>query len=235
MNQAAKLRYMFGGKARVPVTIRTTIGAGMSAAAQHSDAVYSTFAHYPGLKCVLPATPADAKGLLTAAIRDDDPVIVFENKLLYDLKGPVPEGEYVVPLGRARVAREGSDVTIVALSRMVHVALAAADLLAARGIMAEVIDPRTIAPLDEETILESVRKTERLVVVDEDHPRCSVAADIAALVATKGFDYLDAPIHMVTPPTTPVPFSPPLEKYYVPDESRVVEAVLAIAAAPHAV
>src|SRR5262245_47639083 len=174
VNQAAKLRYMFGGKARVPVTIRTTIGAGMGAAAQHSDSVYSIFAHYPGLKCVIPATPADAKGLLAASIRDDDPVIFFENKVLYDTKGPVPEGEFVIPLGQANVVRPGTDVTIVALSRMVHVALEAAELLAGRGIDVEVIDPRTIVPLDEETILASVRKTGRLVVVDEDHPRCSV-------------------------------------------------------------
>jgi pyruvate dehydrogenase E1 component beta subunit len=228
VNQAAKLRYMFGGKARVPVTIRTTIGAGMGAAAQHSDSVYSLFAHYPGLKCVLPATPADAKGLLAASIRDDDPVIFFENKVLYDTKGPVPEGEFVIPLGRAHVVRPGTDATVVALSRMVHVALAAADRLAERGIDVEVIDPRTIVPLDEETILESVRKTGRLVVVDEDHPRCSVATDIVALAATKAFDYLDAPPRMVTPPNTPVPFSPPLEQFYLPDEDRVVGAVLGV-------
>lgn len=230
VNQAAKLRYMFGGKANVPVTIRTTIGAGMSAAAQHSDSVYSIFAHYPGLKCVVPATPADAKGLLTASIRDDNPVIFFENKVLYDTKGPVPEGEYIVPLGQANIVREGSDVTIVAISRMVHIALAAAEVLAQEGIEVEIIDPRTISPLDEETILQSLRKTGRLVVVDEDHPRCSMATDIAALAACKAFDSLKAAIQLVSPPHTPVPFSRPLEDFYVPDVSRVAEAVRTSAA-----
>ena len=227
VNQAAKLRYMFGGNAKVPVTIRTTIGAGMGAAAQHSDCLHSVFAHYPGLKCVLPATPADAKGLLAASIRDDDPVIFFENKVLYDTSGPVPEGESVIPLGEAKIVREGDDVTIVALSRMVHVALEAADILAKEGIEAEIVDPRTISPMDEQAILDSVRKTEHLVVVDEDHPRCSIATDITALAATKAFDYLDAPIQMVTPPHTPVPFSPPLEQYYVPDAVQIVEAAMA--------
>jgi pyruvate/2-oxoglutarate/acetoin dehydrogenase E1 component len=225
VNQAAKLRYMFGGKAKVPLTIRTTIGAGMGAAAQHSDTLYSIFAHYPGLKCVVPATPADAKGLLKAAIRDDDPVVFFENKVLYDLKGLVPEGEHLIPIGKGRIVREGTDVTIVALSRMVHVALKAADILAAEGINVEIVDPRSISPLDEHLILESVRKTERLIVVDEDHPRCSMATDIVALVTTKAFDYLDAAPIMVTPPHTPVPFSPPLEKFYIPSEDRIIEAV----------
>jgi len=224
INQAAKMRYMFGGKAKVPVTIRTTIGAGFSAAAQHSGSFYSVFAHFPGLKCVVPATPADAKGLLTASIRDDDPVIFFENKILYDTRGPVPEEEYVIPLGKAHVVRQGKDITVVALSRMVQVALEAADILAEQGIEAEVLDPRTISPLDEQAIVDSVRKTERLVVVDEDHPRCSMATDITALVATKAFDYLDAPIQMVTAPHAPVPFSPPLEKSYLPDPQQVVRA-----------
>lgn len=225
VNQAAKFRYMFGGKAKVPLTIRTTIGAGMGAAAQHSDTLYSIFAHYPGIKCVVPATPADAKGLLKAAIRDDDPVVFFENKVLYDVKGPIPDGEHIVPIGKGRIVREGTDVTIVALSRMVHVAMKAAETLAADGISVELIDPRSISPLDEDLILESVRKTERLIVVDEDHPRCSMATDIVALVTTKAFDYLDAAPVMVTPPHTPVPFSPPLEKFYVPSEDRIIEAV----------
>jgi pyruvate dehydrogenase E1 component beta subunit len=225
VNQAAKLRYMFGGKARVPVVIRTTIGAGMGAAAQHSDVNYSVFAHYPGLKCVAPATPADAKGLLKAAIRDDDPVIFFENKTLYDVKGPVPDGDHIVPLGQGRVVREGSDVTVVAVSRMVHMAIEAADQLAGDGIHVEIVDPRSISPLDENLILESVRKTHRLIVMDEDTPRCSLATDIVALVATQAFDYLDAPPKAVTPPHTPVPFSPPLEQYYLPDTGALIAAV----------
>ena len=224
VNQAAKFRYMFGGKARVPITIRTTIGAGMGAAAQHSDVLYSIFAHYPGIKSVVPATPADAKGLLKAAIRDDDPVVFFENKVLYDVKGLVPDGEHIVPLGKGRIVRAGTDVTIVAFSRMVDIALKAAETLAAGGISVEVVDPRTISPLDEGLILDSVRKTERLVVVDEDHPRCSMATDIVALVTTKAFDYLDAAPVMVTPPHTPVPFSPPLEKFYVPSEVQIIDA-----------
>jgi pyruvate dehydrogenase E1 component beta subunit len=223
-NQAAKMRYMFGGKAKIPLVVRTMIGAGFRAAAQHSDSMYSTFVHFPGLKVVAPATPADAKGLLAAAIRDDDPVIFCEHKVLYDTKGPVPEGEYVIPLGQAEVKREGSDVTIVAISRMVHVALEAASQLAKDGISAEVIDPRTLAPLDEEPILNSIRKTGRLVVVDEDNPRCSVATDIATLAATQALEYLNAPVKLVTAPHTPVPFSPSLEDIYVPTPQRVVVA-----------
>jgi pyruvate dehydrogenase E1 component beta subunit len=221
------MRYMFGGKARIPLVVRTTIGAGFRAAAQHSDSTYSTFVHFPGLKVVAPATPADAKGLLAAAIRDDDPVIFCENKVLYDLKGPVPEGEYVVPLGQAEVKREGAEVTIVAISRMVHVALEAAERMAKNGdgISAEVIDLRTLAPLDEETVLNSIRKTGRLVVVDEDNPRCSVATDIAALAATQVLEYLNAPVKLVTAPHTPVPFSPILEDFYVPTPQRVIDAV----------
>jgi pyruvate dehydrogenase E1 component beta subunit len=223
-NQAAKMRYMFGGKATIPLVIRTMIGAGFRAAAQHSDSMYSTFVHFPGLKVVAPSTPADAKGLLAAAIRDDDPVIFCENKLLYDVKGEVPEGEYVIPLGSAEVKRPGSDVTIVAISRMVQVALDAAETLARDGINAEVVDPRTLSPLDEETLLESIRKTGRLVVVDEDNPRCSVATDIAALAATRAVEYLNAPVRLVTAPHTPVPFSPALEDFYVPTPERVVQA-----------
>ena len=224
-NQAAKMRYMFGGKASIPLVIRTMIGAGFRAAAQHSDSMYSTFVHFPGLKVVAPATPADAKGLLAAAIRDDDPVIYCENKLLYDVKGPVPEGEYVVPLGQADVKREGTHVTIVAISRMVQVALEAAEALERDGISAEVVDPRTLSPLDEDTLLESIRKTGRLVVVDEDNPRCSVATDIASLAASRALEYLNAPVRLVTAPHTPVPFSPALEDFYVPTPERVVEAV----------
>jgi pyruvate dehydrogenase E1 component beta subunit len=224
-DQGAKLRYMFGGKAKCPVTIRTQIGAGVSAAGQHSGCHYSVFAHMPGIKCIVPSTPADAKGLLLSAIRDDDLVMFFENKVLYGTKGDVPEGDEGIPLGVADIKRVGDDVTIVAISRMVQQALAAADTLAAEGIEAEVIDPRTLSPLDEETILSSVAKTHRLLVVDEDNPRCSAATDIAAMVADKGFDTLDAPIKRVTAPHTPVPFSPPLEQFYVPSPDRIVDAV----------
>lgn len=224
-DQGAKLRYMFGGKARCPVTIRTQIGAGVSAAGQHSGCHYSVFTHMPGIKCVVPSTPADAKGLLLSAIRDDDLVMFFENKVLYGTKGEVPDGDEAIPLGKADVKRSGEDVTVVAFSRMVHQALAAAEALAAEGIEAEVIDPRTLSPLDDETILESVAKTHRLVVVDEDNPRCSMATDIAAMVADKGFDSLDAPIKLVTSPHTPVPFSPPLEQFYVPTPERIAETV----------
>src|SRR5919112_1078594 len=224
-DQGAKLRYMFGGKAKCPVTIRTQIGAGVSAAGQHSGCHYSVFTHMPGIKCVVPSTPADAKGLLLSAIRDDDLVMFFENKVLYGTKGDVPEGDEAIPLGVADIKREGEDVTIVAISRMVQQSLLAAEQLSAEGIEIEVIDPRTLSPLDEETILSSVAKTHRLLIVDEDNPRCSAATDIAAMVADRGFDTLDAPIKRVTAPHTPVPFSPPLEQYYVPSAERISDAV----------
>ncbi len=228
VNQAAKMRYMFGGKAKIPLVIRTTIGAGFRAAAQHSDATYSTFVHFPGLKVVVPSNPYDAKGLLISAIRDDDPVIFCENKLLYDTSGPVPEEDYTVPLGPAGHPREGGDVTIVAISRMVSISLEAADRLAAEGIEADVVDLRCLSPWDEEAIIGSIEKTGRLVVVDEDNPRCSMASDVAALAASRALGYLDAPVQMITAPHTPVPFSPPLEDYYVPKADAVVEAVRAI-------
>ena len=224
-NQAAKMRYMFGGKANVPMVIRTTIGAGFRAAAQHSDSTYSTFVHCPGLKVLAPATPYDAKGLLISAIRDDDPIIFCENKLLYDTKGFVPEESYSIPLGQADIKRTGEDVTIVAMSRMVLVALEAADELASRGIESEVVDLRSLSPWDEQTLVDSIEKTGRLVVIDEDNPRCSMASDVAALAATQALPYLDAPVSMITPPHTPVPFSPPLEDFYVPDAARVVSNV----------
>ena len=224
-NQAAKMRYMFGGKATIPLVIRTMIGAGLRAAAQHSDSMYSTFVHFPGLKVVVPSTPADAKGLLIASIRDDDPVIFCEHKVLYDVQGPVPEGDFVIPLGQADVKREGADVTIVAISRMVEFSLQAADTLAAEGISAEVVDPRTLVPLDVDTILDSIRKTGRLVIVDEDNPRCSVATDIATLAATEAIEYLSAPVKLVTAPHTPVPFSSSLEDTYIPSPRRIAAAV----------
>jgi pyruvate dehydrogenase E1 component beta subunit len=224
-NQAAKFRYMFGGKAVTPVVIRTMYGAGLRAAAQHSQALYPVFTHIPGLKVVVPATPYDAKGLLLAAIRDDDPVMFFEHKALYDMTGPVPEESYTIPFGEAAVVREGSDVTIVTLGRMVHTSLSAAESLAGSGVSCEVIDLRTTSPLDEDTILESVENTGRLVVVDEATPRCSLATDIAALAASRAFGSLTAPVGMVNAPHTPVPFSAALEDQYIPDAQRVVNAV----------
>jgi pyruvate/2-oxoglutarate/acetoin dehydrogenase E1 component len=205
--------------------IRTTIGAGAGAAAHHSQSLYSVFVHIPGIKVVIPSTPYDAKGLLLASIRDDNPVIYMENKMLYQEKGPVPEEEYIIPLGKAKVVKEGKDVTVVALSRMVMYALEAARGLAKDGIELEIIDPRTLYPLDEEAILRSVEKTGRIIIYDEDTPRCSMATDIAALVADKGFYHLDAPIKMLTAPHIPVPFSPSLEQYYVPDARKLITTV----------
>lgn len=223
-NQAAKFRYMFGGKAETPVVIRTMYGAGLRAAAQHSQALYPIFTHIPGLKVVLPSSPYEAKGLLTQSIRDNDPVIFCEHKTLYDTTGDVPEDSYVIPFGEANVVRDGDDVTIVALGRMVSVAEEAANQLAASGVEAEIIDPRTTSPLDTETILESVENTGRLVVVDEATPRCNMATDISALVAKEAFGSLRAPIEMVTAPHTPVPFSDALEDLYIPDAQRIVNA-----------
>jgi pyruvate dehydrogenase E1 component beta subunit len=228
-NQGAKLRYMFGGKAKVPMVIRTMIGAGFGAAGQHSGCHYSVFTHMPGLKTVVPSCPADAKGLLAGAIRDDDPVIFFEHKVMYDDEGLVPEEEYIIPLGVADIKREGSDVTIVAIGRMVNYSLRAAEQLAGEGIEVEVVDPRTLSPLDDKTILDSVRKTHRLVVVDEDNPRCSMASDLVTLVTTNIFDYMDAPPQILTAPHTPVPFSPPLENFYIPSVENIVKAVKAVA------
>jgi acetoin:2,6-dichlorophenolindophenol oxidoreductase subunit beta len=224
-NQAAKFRYMFGGKAETPLVIRTMIGAGFRAAAQHSQCLYPMFTAVPGLKVVVPSSPYDVKGLLIQAIRDNDPVIFCEHKVLYTLEGEVPEESYTIPFGEANVVREGKDVTIVALGRMVHQALKAATVLAKDGISCEVIDPRTTSPLDEDTILESVENTGRLVVVDEANPRCSVAADISALVAMKAFGDLEAPIQMVTAPHTPVPFNGKLEDLYIPSPEKIEKAV----------
>ena len=224
-NQAAKLRYMFGGQVKVPLVIRTTIGGGVSFAAHHSQCLYSIFAHVPGLKVVVPSMPYDAKGLLTTAIRGDDPVMFFEHKVLYPFKGPVPEGEYLIPFGQADVKRTGKDVTIVATAMMVHKALEAAKKLEAEGIQAEIIDPRTIVPLDKKTILESVKKTGKLVVVDEDYERCGFASEVAAIVASEGFEYLNAPIQRVATPNVPIPFAPVLEKRVLPDENKIIKAV----------
>lgn len=227
-NQAAKFRYMFGGKAETPVVIRTMIGGGFRAAAQHSQCWYSIFTHIPGLKVVVPSSPYDAKGLLTTAIRDNDPVIFCEHKALYATKGEVPEENYTIPFGQANTVREGKNVTIVALGLMVHKATQAATDLARDGIECEIIDPRTTSPLDTETILRSVEKTGRLVVVDEANDRCGMAADISAIVAQRAFGSLQAQIEMVTPPFTPPPFSPVLEDAYLPDADKVKVAVHAV-------
>ncbi|MER5391380.1 transketolase C-terminal domain-containing protein, partial [Saccharopolyspora sp. NPDC002686] len=221
----AKFRYMFGGKAVTPVVIRTMYGAGLNAAAQHSQALYPVFTHIPGLKVVLPSSPYEAKGLMTQAIRDDDPVIFCEHKAMYDVVGDVPEESYAIPFGEANFVREGEDVTIVAFGRMVPIAAEAADELAKSGVECEVVDPRTTSPLDTDSILESVENTGRLVVVDEATPRCNLATDVSALVAREAFGSLQAPIEMVTAPHTPVPFSDALESMYIPDAQQVVNAV----------
>ncbi len=225
INNASKMRYMFGGQAKLPLTIITRTGAGVGSAAQHSGSPYSVFTHFPGLKVVAASDAYTAKGLMLAAIRDDDPVIVCDHKRLLPQRGPCPEEEYVLPIGKALRRREGSDVTLVGISMMTGVCLQAAEALAQEGIQAEVIDLLSLSPLDEEAILESVAKTKRLVVVDEDHPRCSVARDIAAMVVDKGFDYLDAPIKCINAPHAPVPFSKVLENAYIPDAARVVATV----------
>lgn len=225
LNHAAKLRYLYGGKVSVPIVIRTVTGAGFRAGAEHSQTLYSLYTHIPGVKVVAPSTAADAKGLLLSAIRDPDPVIFMEHKRLYLFEDDVPEEPYTIPFGVARVAREGGDVTIVGVQKMVHTALEAAETLSERGIEAEVIDPRTYSPLDEDTIIGSVEKTGRLVIVDESHPRCSLATDISAIVADKAFGALRSPIRMVTAPHTPVPFSPPLEDAYIPSPEKIVDAV----------
>jgi pyruvate/2-oxoglutarate/acetoin dehydrogenase E1 component len=227
-NQAAKFRYLFGGNARTPVVIRTVYGAGLRAAARDSQCLYPIFTHIPGLKVVVPSSPYEAKGLLIRSIRDDDPVVFCEHRALYETSGEVPEDSYTIPFGEANVVREGTDVTIVAIGRMVAMAQQAAGELAATGVEAEVIDPRTTSPLDTGTILASVGRTGRLVVVDEASPRCNLATDISALVAKEAFGALRAPIEMVTPPHTPVPFSDALEDLYIPDAQKVVNAAKAV-------
>ena len=229
-NQAAKFRYMFGGKAKTPMVIRTMIGAGFRAGAQHSQTLHPLFTMVPGLKVVMPSNAYDAKGLLINAIRDDDPVIFMESKVLYDTEMEVPDEAYRIPFGEANIAREGKDLTFVAFGSMVPRALAVAEILAKDGISVEVIDPRTTSPLDEDSILESVEKTGRLVIIDESPPRCSLAADIAGMVASKGFGSLKAPIGQVTCPHTPVPFAPNLEDEYLPNPRRIEAAARAVLA-----
>ena len=225
LNQAAKFRYMFGGKINVPITVRSMYGAGLRAGAQHSQTLYPLLVHIPGLKVVVPSNAYDAKGLLIEAIRDDDPVFFLEHKAMYDEAVDVPDEPYTIPFGEAHLTREGHDVTVVAIGRMVSIANGAADTLKEEGVEITVIDPRTISPLDEETILESVRITGRLVVVDEANPRCNVATDISAMVAHRAFPSLRAGIQMVCPPHTPVPFAPELEDLYLPSEEKIVEAI----------
>jgi len=224
-NQAAKLRYMFGGQTKVPVVVRTPFGAGVNIASHHSQSLEAWFMHTSGLKVAMPSTPYDAKGLLKTAIRDDNPVMFFEHKLLYPIKGLVPEEEYTVPFGVADVKREGEDVTIVATLYMVHKALEAAKELGEQDVKAEVIDPRTIVPLDKKAIINSVKKTGRLVIVSEDCKTAGVSAEIAAVVAEGALDYLDAPIKRVAEPDTPIPFSPPLEQFVIPNEKSIIKAV----------
>jgi pyruvate dehydrogenase E1 component beta subunit len=225
LNQAAKLRYMFGGKAKVPLTIRTLVGAGMRAAAQHSQSLYWITTGIPGLKTVVPSNPADAKGLLLASIRDDDPVVFCEPKSILYSSGEVPEGDYEIPLGEAKLAREGTDASLVAFGATVNIALQAAEMLQSEGISAEVLDLRSLQPLDEAAILATLEKTGRLVIVDESTPRCGIASDVAALCVDRGFDSLNAPVKRVTAPHTPVPFSAVLEDAFMPSADKVVAAV----------
>ena len=226
LNNAAKMRYMFGGQVKVPFVLLTRIGAGFGSAAQHSESFYSIFSHIPGLQGVVPSDAYTAKGLLTAAIRSDDPVVYFEHKGLYGNRGPVPEESYVLPLGKARTVRPGTDITLVGISRMTWVCTEAADELTKQGINAEVVDLLSISPIDYDHVIESVKRTHRLVVVDEDTPVCSIASDICARVAEEAFEYLDAPPSRVTAPHTPVPYSRPLENIYLPNASRVINTVV---------
>ncbi|MCB2145815.1 MAG: alpha-ketoacid dehydrogenase subunit beta [Deltaproteobacteria bacterium] len=223
-NQAAKMRYMFGGKAKIPMVLRAPQGAGIGAAAQHSQSLEAWFLHMPGVKVAMPSTPEDAKGLLITAIRDDNPVIFLEHKMLYGIEGEVPDEAIAMPFGQAAIRREGRDVTIVATSKMAHTALEAAETLAADGISAEVIDPRTISPLDTQAIVDSVKKTHSLIVAHEAVKTGGVGAEIAAQVAEAAFDYLDAPIIRIGAPFTPVPFSVPLEQAFIPSAADIVKA-----------
>ena len=223
VNQAAKVHYMSGGKWKVPMVMRATLGASRRSAAQHSQSLHAWFCHIPGLKVVLPSTPYDAKGLMKTAIRDENPVVFFEDKMMYKLKGPVPAEDYTLPLGVADVKREGTDVTIVATSSMVQVALGAAKMLEAEDISAEVIDPRTVWPLDEETIVNSVKKTSRAIVVDEGYARYGVTAEIASVIADRCFFDLEGPVKRIGAMHVPIPFSPPLEDATIPTEQMVFD------------
>ena len=230
-NQAAKFRYMFGGKAVTPLVVRTMYGAGLSAASQHSQCLYPVFTHIPGLKVALPSSAYEAKGLLIQSIRDDDPVVFFEHKAMYDDEEEVPDESYTIPFGEANLTREGDDVTIVAFGRMVQYANQVADKLEKDGVSCTVVDPRTTSPLDEDTVIETAEETGRVVVVDEASPRCNMATDISALITQNAFKALKAPIKMVTPPHVPVPFAADLEKEYIPSPEKIEAAVREVAAA----
>lgn len=225
-NQAAKQHYMSGGKLKVPMVLRTNLGATRRSAAQHSQSLQAMVAHIPGLKVAMPSSPYEAKGLMKTAIRDNNPVVIFEDKLMYQMKGPVPEDEYLIPFGQANILREGTDITLIATSSMVQVIEAAAEQLAEQGVSAEVIDVRTIVPLDEKTILESVKKTSRVIVVDEGHQSYGVTAEIAARISEKAFYYLDAPVARIGAMDVPIPFSPALEDLTVPEPKGVVDKAL---------
>ena len=228
INQAAKTHYMSGGKLKVPMVLRTTLGASRRSAAQHSQSLHALFSHIPGLKVAMPATPYDAKGLMKSAIRDDNPVVVFEDKMLYQEKGPVPEAEYTLPLGQADVKRAGEDITIVATSSMVYVALEAAEKLDSIGISAELIDPRTTNPLDTETLVQSAQKTSRALVLDEGYRQYGVTGEIASVIADGAFYYLDAPVKRIGAMNVPVPFSPAMEDLTIPSSDYVVETAKAL-------
>ena len=228
-NQAAKIHYMSGGKWKCPLVIRATMGATRRSAAQHSQSLHAWPSHVPGLKVAIPSTPADAKGLMKAAIRDDNPVVIFEDKISYTkVKGPVPDGDYVIPFGVADVKRSGQDITLVGTSSMVQVALGAAAMLEAIGVSAEVVDPRTTWPLDEKTLIESVQKTSRCIVIDEGSFRYGVTGEIASVIAEGAFDYLDGPVRRIGAKHVPIPFSPPLEDATVPTERQVFEMAKAM-------
>jgi len=225
VNHASKMRYMYGGKASVPLVIRAFFGAGTSLGCSHSQSLEAWLIHCPGLKVVMPSTPADVKGLLKASIRDNDPIVFLEHRLLYSLKGDVPEGEYLISLGSADVKREGTDITIVATAYMVHKALDAADILEQQGIDVEIIDPRSLMPLDWDTIFHSIQKTGRLLIAHEACKTGGFGAEIAAIASEKAFGYLDAPVKRVCAPDVPVPFSPPLEQLYIPTKDDIIAAV----------
>ena len=223
-NQAAKIHYMSGGKLKVPMVLRTTMGAGRRSAAQHSQSLHAWYSHIPGLKVIVPSTPYDAKGLMKSAIRDDNPVVILEDKMMYKtVKGPVPEEEYTIPIGRADVKREGSDITLVATSSMVYVALDAAKLLDEIGVRAEVVDPRTLVPLDKQTLIESAKKTSRVIVIDEGYEQYGVTAELASVIADGAFYYLDAPVKRMGAMNVPIPFSPALEDLTIPNAHGVFE------------
>jgi len=225
VNQAAKLRYMTAGQCKIPLVIRTAMGAGRRAAAQHSQSLHAWYCHIPGLKVIMPSTPADAKGLLKTAIRDDNPVMFLEDKMTYNQKGPIPEGDYTIPFGEARIHRYGSDATIICTSSMLYPSLEAAERLAAEGIEVEVIDPRSISPLDEKTLVQSAVKTGHVLVVDEGYQSFGVTAEIAARVMQGAFDYLDEPVRRLGAADVPIPFAPSLEDLTIPNADRIVEII----------